>query len=63
MYAMQMIKGDPGMEDIYRWSQNQINTPFRGRTGTFLRPFYLSCQVAVLSSLGHAKTCLTYGHA
>ncbi len=29
----QMVKGDPGMEDIYKWTQNQINTPFRGRTG------------------------------
>ena len=28
-----MIKGDPGMEDIYEWSQKQINVPLRGRTG------------------------------
>ena len=33
IYAMQMVKGDPGMEDIYKWTQNQINTPLRGRTG------------------------------
>ena len=31
-----MIKGDPGMEDIYQWSQQQINVPLRGRTGTLL---------------------------
>ena len=34
---MQMIKGDPGMEDIYEWSQKQINVPLRGRTGALLR--------------------------
>lgn len=28
-----MVKGDPGMEDVYMWTQNQINVPFRGRTG------------------------------
>lgn len=36
---MQLVKGDPGMEDIYKWTQKQINTPFRGRTGMpFLPP-------------------------
>ena len=34
--CLQMIKGDPGMEDIYEWSQKQINVPLRGRTGAFL---------------------------
>ena len=28
-----MVRGDPAMEDIYTWTQNQINVPFRGRTG------------------------------
>lgn len=35
--CLQMIKGDPGMEDIYEWSQKQINVPLRGRTGALLR--------------------------
>ena len=30
-----MIKGDPGMEDVYLWTQQQMNVPMRGRTGAF----------------------------
>lgn len=30
-----MIRGDPGMEDIYLWSDKDvINEPFRGATGS-----------------------------
>lgn len=32
-----MIRGDPGMEDIYLWSSENdmmINEPFRGATGS-----------------------------
>ena len=28
-----MIKGDPGMEDVFMWTQKQMNVPFRGRSG------------------------------
>lgn len=28
-----MVKGDPGMEDIYVWTQSKMDVPFRGRTG------------------------------
>jgi hypothetical protein len=29
-----MIKGDPGIEDIYKWTEDGQNTPMRGKTGT-----------------------------
>lgn len=28
-----MIKGDSAMEDIYKWTQNEMGVGFRGRTG------------------------------
>ncbi|BDA46692.1 probable formamidase C869.04 [Coccomyxa sp. Obi] len=28
-----MVRGDPAMEDVYNWTQTQINVPLRGRTG------------------------------
>jgi len=37
-----MVKGDPGMEDIYQWTVKQINTPFRGRTGMSSDPVVLA---------------------
>ena len=29
-----MIRGDPGIEDIYKWTEDGQNTPMRGKTGT-----------------------------
>ncbi len=28
-----MVRGDPAMEDIYYWSQTQMNVGLRGRSG------------------------------
>src|SRR5690242_14529003 len=29
-----MIKGDPGMEDIFKWTPTAKNKPFRGKSGS-----------------------------
>ena len=52
---VQLVKGDPGMEDIYKWTQNQINTPFRGRTGMPSVSPTFSCQFALLLHVGLAR--------
>ena len=42
---LQMVKGDPAMEDVYQWTVKQINVPFRGRTGTLNPSILAPCRI------------------
>ena len=51
--TLQMVKGDPAMEDVYEWTVKQINVPFRGRTGILDPSTVAPIEVPHSHSCGH----------
>lgn len=50
---LQMVKGDPAMEDVYEWTAKQINVPLRGRTGILDPSTVAPIEVPHSHSCGH----------
>jgi hypothetical protein len=51
--TLQMVKGDPAMEDVYEWTAKQINVPFRGRTGILNPSAVAPFEILTLACGGH----------
>ena len=51
--TLQMVKGDPAMEDVYEWTAKQINVPFRGRTGILNPSAVAPIEILILACGGH----------